>query len=80
MPRRAKAVLVLLVPYLAFPFDLVPDFIPVVGQIDDALLIVIATAYVLRTASPELVRELWPGSERNLRILLTTAGRIWTSG
>jgi uncharacterized membrane protein YkvA (DUF1232 family) len=80
VPRRAKIALALLVPYLALPLDLVPDFIPVVGQIDDAILVAIAVAYVVRSTSSGLVRELWPGSERNLRILLTAAGRIWTSG
>jgi hypothetical protein len=50
-------VLAVLIPYLAMPFDLVPDFIPIVGHIDDALL----------------VRELWPGSERKLRIVLAFA-------
>ncbi|MBI5948917.1 MAG: DUF1232 domain-containing protein [Chloroflexi bacterium] len=38
----AKAVLVLLVGYLAMPFDLIPDFVPVLGQADDVLVIVLA--------------------------------------
>src|SRR5256714_5393217 len=37
--RRRKALLGLLVAYLAMPFDLVPDFIPVAGQLDDAVLV-----------------------------------------
>jgi Protein of unknown function (DUF1232) len=35
VPRRAKIALALVVPYLVMPFDLIPDFIPVVGQVDD---------------------------------------------
>lgn len=70
VPRRAKVALALLVPYLAMPFDLVPDFIPVLGHLDDALLVAAALAYVVRTAGREVVAELWPGSEAGLRALL----------
>ena len=37
-PRRVKVVLVLLIIYLANPFDLIPDFIPVLGQLDDIII------------------------------------------
>ncbi len=70
MPRRAKLALLLLVPYLALPFDLVPDFIPVAGQLDDAILVAAALAYVARTAGRGVVEELWPGSEAGLRVAL----------
>jgi uncharacterized membrane protein YkvA (DUF1232 family) len=70
VPRRAKLALGALVLYLAMPFDLVPDFIPVAGQLDDAILVAAVLAYVARTAGPPLVRELWPGSERGLRVVL----------
>jgi uncharacterized membrane protein YkvA (DUF1232 family) len=75
VPRRAKAALAVLVPYLASPIDLVPDFIPVVGQLDDALLVAAALAYVVRVAGRDLVRELWPGSEAGLRVVLALARR-----
>ncbi len=70
VPRRAKAALSLLVLYLAMPFDLVPDFIPVAGQLDDAILAAAVIAYVTRRAGREVVAELWPGSERGLRVVL----------
>ena len=73
VPRRAKAALWLLLPYLALPFDLIPDFIPVVGHLDDALLVAAAIAYVARTAGRDVIEELWPGSERGLRIVLAFA-------
>ena len=75
VPRRAKLALLLLVPYLALPFDLVPDFIPVAGQLDDALLVAAALAYVARTAGRNVVEELWPGSEAGLRVVLALAPR-----
>ena len=70
VPRRAKVALGLLVPYLLMPFDLIPDFIPVLGQLDDALLVAAAVAYVVRVAGADVVRELWPGSEDGLRTIL----------
>jgi uncharacterized membrane protein YkvA (DUF1232 family) len=71
--RRAKVVLGLLVPYLLMPFDLVPDFIPVAGQLDDAFLVAVAIGYVARSAGREVIEDLWPGSERGLRIILALA-------
>jgi uncharacterized membrane protein YkvA (DUF1232 family) len=73
VPRRAKAALALVVPYLVMPFDLVPDFIPVLGQLDDALLIVAVFRYVARSAGREIIEELWPGSERGLQMVLRLA-------
>jgi uncharacterized membrane protein YkvA (DUF1232 family) len=70
VPRRHKLLLGALVGYLAFPFDLVPDFIPVAGQIDDVLLVVLALRAVLRGSGSELVREHWPGPERSLALVL----------
>jgi len=73
VPRRAKVVIALLVPYLALPFDLIPDFIPVAGQVDDAILVAAVIAYVARSAGREVIEELWPGSERALQVVLALA-------
>ncbi len=70
VPRRAKVALALVIPYLVMPFDLIPDFIPVVGQLDDALLVAAVFGYVARGAGRQVIEELWPGSERGLRIVL----------
>ena len=70
VPRRAKVAIALLVPYLASPFDLIPDFIPVAGQLDDAVLVAVAIAYVARSAGRDVIEELWPGSERALHVIL----------
>ena len=70
VPRRRKWLLVALAGYLALPFDLVPDFLPVVGQLDDALVAALVLRYVAKTTPRDVVVELWPGSERGLRAVL----------
>jgi uncharacterized membrane protein YkvA (DUF1232 family) len=70
VPRRRRALLVALGAYLAMPFDLVPDFIPVAGQLDDLLAVVVVLRVVLHSGGPDLLRELWPGPERSLRVVL----------
>jgi uncharacterized membrane protein YkvA (DUF1232 family) len=75
VPRRAKVALALLVPYLASPIDLIPDFLPVIGQLDDAALVAIALRYTVRRAGPEVVAERWPGSEQGLRAVMRVAGQ-----
>jgi uncharacterized membrane protein YkvA (DUF1232 family) len=74
VPRRRKLVLALLVAYLAMPFDIVPDFIPVAGQLDDAILVGLVLRAVLRGGGPDLVRRHWPGPDESLRIVLRLAG------
>jgi uncharacterized membrane protein YkvA (DUF1232 family) len=73
VPRRRKLVLGGLVVYLAMPIDLVPDFLPVAGQLDDAIVAALALRYVLRSGGPDLLREHWPGPEPSLEALLRLA-------
>jgi uncharacterized membrane protein YkvA (DUF1232 family) len=61
VPRRWKVASMLALVYLAVPFDLVPDFIPVAGQLDDAILVALVVRGLLRSAGPLLLREHWPG-------------------
>jgi uncharacterized membrane protein YkvA (DUF1232 family) len=70
VPQRTKLILISLFVYLVMPFDLIPDFIPVAGQLDDAILVAAVLAYVVRTAGREVIAELWTGSERGLTIVL----------
>ena len=74
VPRRRKLALVLLAGYLAIPLDLVPDFIPVVGQLDDALIAGLALRYALRGAGRELIAEHWPGPPESLAVVMRVAG------
>jgi uncharacterized membrane protein YkvA (DUF1232 family) len=72
--RSRKLLLGALVAYLAMPFDLIPDFIPVAGQVDDAVLVALVLRSVLRGAGPGLVSEHWPGPPESLNAMLRLAG------
>lgn len=69
VPRSRKFALALLLGYLALPIDLVPDLIPVAGQLDDVILAVLVLRFVLRGGGPALVDELWPGPPEGVRVI-----------
>jgi uncharacterized membrane protein YkvA (DUF1232 family) len=73
VPRRRKLLLLGLVGYLASPLDLVPDFIPVAGQLDDGIIVVLVLRQVVRAGGEPLIRELWPGPEQSLALVLRAA-------
>jgi uncharacterized membrane protein YkvA (DUF1232 family) len=70
VPRRTKAWLVIGVVWFASPIDLVPEFIPVLGPLDDAVVAALILRHVLRVAGPGVVSEHWRGSPAALRWLL----------
>jgi uncharacterized membrane protein YkvA (DUF1232 family) len=75
VPRRYKALLFGVAGYLAMPIDLVPDFIPIAGQLDDAIIVGLALRAVLRRAGHELLAEHWPGPDGSLALVERLAGR-----
>ncbi|HKH41215.1 MAG TPA: DUF1232 domain-containing protein [Solirubrobacterales bacterium] len=72
--RARRAVLFGVLGYLAFPIDVVPDFLPGIGQLDDAVLLGLALRLVVHGGGGDLVREAWPGPEASLTIVLRAAG------
>jgi len=75
VPRRRKVLLLGLIAYLASPVDLVPDFIPVAGQLDDAILVALVLRAVLRSGGMPVLPELWPGPEGSLQLIQRLAFR-----
>lgn len=73
VPLGRKLLLLGLVGYLAMPLDLVPDFIPVAGQLDDVIVVALVLRRLLRAGGEPLVREHWPGPEQSLRRVLRAA-------
>jgi uncharacterized membrane protein YkvA (DUF1232 family) len=73
MPRRYRTIVFALLGYLALPFDIVPDFIPVAGQLDDAIVVALALRAILRGAGLEMVEEHWPGPRAALALILKFA-------
>ena len=61
VPARAKATLFLLAGYLVLPVDLIPDFIPGIGQADDLLVAAFALDQILNRVPDHVVREHWEG-------------------
>ena len=72
---RYKFMLGLLIGYLAMPIDLVPDFIPIAGQLDDAIIVAFALRAVAKGAGKEIISEHWHGPTSSLKLLLKL-GRI----
>jgi uncharacterized membrane protein YkvA (DUF1232 family) len=69
VPSRAKATLVILGVYLASPVDLIPDFIPGVGQVDDLVLAAFALDQIVNRVPDHVVREHWDGDEDILEVV-----------
>jgi uncharacterized membrane protein YkvA (DUF1232 family) len=69
LPRSVRWRLTALLVYLVLPIDLVPDFIPVVGYADDAVVVALVLRSVVRVAGVEAVERHWPGTEQGLLAL-----------
>ncbi|SDX60081.1 Uncharacterized membrane protein YkvA, DUF1232 family [Modestobacter sp. DSM 44400] len=73
LPRGIRVRLWLLLGYLALPIDLVPDFIPVLGYADDAIVVALVLRSVTRRAGPEALTRHWPGTSQGLESLRRVA-------
>jgi uncharacterized membrane protein YkvA (DUF1232 family) len=69
LPRGVRVRLWLLLGYLAFPIDLVPDVIPGLGYADDVVIAAAVLRSVVRRAGPDAVRRHWPGTDAGLSTL-----------
>jgi uncharacterized membrane protein YkvA (DUF1232 family) len=69
-----RAILFGVIGYLALPIDLVPDFLPGIGHLDDAVLLGLALRLVVHGGGSDLVRQAWPGPQASLTLVLRAAG------
>jgi len=72
--EAAKLLLLALLGYLSVPFDLVPDFIPVAGQLDDVIIAAFVLRAFVRADDDSVLREHWPGPKRSLDLIFRLAG------
>ena len=70
VPRGSKVLLVIAAAWVASPIDLIPEFIPVLGPLDDAVVAAIVLRHVLRRAGREVVVEHWRGDPATLERIL----------
>jgi len=74
LPQSVRRTLWLLGIYLASPIDLIPDFIPVLGYADDAIVAAVALRRVVRVAGPQALDRNWSGSPAGLAVVRRLAG------
>jgi uncharacterized membrane protein YkvA (DUF1232 family) len=69
VPARSKATLFLLTAYLASPVDLIPDFLPGIGQADDLIIAAFALDQMLNRIPEHIVKEHWDGDDNVLEVV-----------
>lgn len=74
LPRGVRIRLALLAIYLALPIDLIPDFIPVLGYADDAIIVTVVLRSVVRHAGLDAVRAHWPGTDDGFDVVVRLTG------
>jgi uncharacterized membrane protein YkvA (DUF1232 family) len=74
VPRGVRVRLWLLLAYLAMPFDLVPDFVPVLGYADDAIVASLVLRSVVRRTGAPLIRRYWAGTDDGFAALARLTG------
>ena len=74
LPAGVRVRVALLVAYLAMPFDLVPDVVPVIGYADDAVVVALVLRSVARRAGADALQRHWPGTPEGLVVVLRLAG------
>jgi uncharacterized membrane protein YkvA (DUF1232 family) len=70
VPRRAKVAIVIAGLWVASPIDLIPEFIPVIGPLDDIVVVALALRYAGRQVPREVLLAAWPGDPRLIERLL----------
>jgi uncharacterized membrane protein YkvA (DUF1232 family) len=80
LARRDRIAILAVLAYLALPLDLIPDVIPVAGQLDDAIVVALLVRRLRRVGAGELLREHWRGPAETLEWLLGRRGAVAPDG
>jgi uncharacterized membrane protein YkvA (DUF1232 family) len=70
VPRRAKGALLVAVLWVLSPIDLLPEFLPVIGPLDDVVAVVLLMRFAARSVPRPLIESAWPASPRLLHLML----------
>lgn len=70
VPRRAKLAVLLAGLWVLSPIDLIPEFLPVIGPLDDVVVVALALRYAARQVDPQVLLDAWPGDPNLLNRLI----------
>jgi uncharacterized membrane protein YkvA (DUF1232 family) len=70
VPRRAKLAVAFAGLWVLSPIDLIPEFLPVIGPLDDVVVVALALRYAARRVPRDVIFEAWPAEPRRLERLL----------
>ncbi|MEJ3748070.1 DUF1232 domain-containing protein [Actinomycetes bacterium KLBMP 9797] len=73
VPRRAKIAIIVAGLWVASPIDLIPEFLPVIGPLDDIVVVALCLRYAARQVPRDVILAAWPGEPRLLERLLGPA-------
>ncbi|MFL6179709.1 MAG: YkvA family protein [Actinomycetes bacterium] len=72
VPRRAKVAVAIAAVWVISPIDLIPEFLPIIGPLDDVVVVALALRYAARTVPRDVLLEAWPGNPDLMNRLLGT--------
>jgi uncharacterized membrane protein YkvA (DUF1232 family) len=75
VPGGSKVLLAIAIAWIASPIDLIPEFIPIAGPLDDAIVAALVLRRVLRRTDQTVLEEHWRGEPATLEAILRLAGR-----
>jgi uncharacterized membrane protein YkvA (DUF1232 family) len=70
VPRRARVAVVVALVWVLSPIDLIPEFLPVIGPLDDVIVVALLLRYAARTVPRQVLLEAWPGDPHLIERLL----------
>jgi len=73
VPRRAKVAVVVAGLWVLSPIDLIPEFVPIIGPLDDIIVVALLLRYAARTVPRQVILDAWPGDARTMERLLGPA-------